>query len=66
MEIRKNFGKYWLAGLIFAVIAGVIQWATSYLATAVRASFQPGVMWGLILGIMGMMLLYLFPGFTAV
>jgi hypothetical protein len=38
MEIRKDFVKYWIAGIIFAFIAGAIQQATSYLGVAAKLS----------------------------
>jgi hypothetical protein len=31
MEIRKNFGKFWVTGLVFAIITGAIQNLTSQL-----------------------------------
>lgn len=61
MEVRKNFGKYWLAGLIFLFIAGAIQWVTSYWGGLVNLYFQPGWLWGLIVGLAGILMLIFIP-----
>jgi len=61
MEISKEFNRYWLAGLIFAVIAGAIQWVISYLSSNIMLLFQPGWLWGLIIGIMGVIILIFVP-----
>lgn len=61
MEIKKDFSKYWIAGLIFALILGAIQLLISYLGSFIRSTFQPGWMWGLVIGIMGIIILIFVP-----
>lgn len=41
MGIRKNFGKFWISGLIFAIIVGGFNWAISYLNVGLYWYFQP-------------------------
>jgi hypothetical protein len=41
MEIRKNFGKYWVVGIILAFFASAIQYVTSYLGVAANLTVQP-------------------------
>jgi len=61
MEIRKNFGKYWIAGLIFLIIAGAIQWVISYWVVLVKLYFYPSWLWGLIVGLIGILMLIFIP-----
>jgi hypothetical protein len=51
MEIRKDFVKYWIAGIIFAFIAGAIQQATSYLGVVAKLSVQSAVPFYFLIGI---------------
>jgi hypothetical protein len=41
MEVRKNFGKFWITGLVFVVFTGAIQKLTSQLTRAELWAFQP-------------------------
>jgi len=61
VEIKKDFSKYWIAGLIFALILGAIQLLISYLDSFIRSRFQPGWLWGLVMGIMGIIILIFVP-----
>jgi hypothetical protein len=61
MEIGKNFGIYWLAGLIFLGIAGIVQWLATYLNTAMNLSFQPINVWSLIIGLIVILIVIFVP-----
>ena len=61
MGIKKDFGRYWIAGLIFAIIAGVIQWITGYYGVFVALYFESNFFWGLITGLIGVTLFIFVP-----
>lgn len=61
MEIKKDYGRYWIAGLIFAIIAGTIQWITGYYGDFVRLYFESNFFWGFITGFVGILLFIFVP-----
>ena len=61
MEIRKNFGKFWVPGLILAAIIGAFNWLISYLSLALYFSFQPAWLWQILIGIAGLLIFIFVP-----
>jgi len=61
MEIRKNFGKYWVAGIILAFFASAIQYVTSYLGVAAKLTVQPTWFWYLLMGVAGVLIFIFVP-----
>lgn len=58
--IWKNFGNYWVAGLIFAVITGTINTITSIISRY-QPDIQPLWVWGAVTAIVGVALFILVP-----
>lgn len=61
MEIRKDFGKFWISGLILAAIIGGFNWFISYLDVIVRWFFQPPWLWQIFIGIIGILVFIFVP-----
>ena len=61
MGIRKDFGKFWVSGLIFAIIIGGFNWLISYLKVAIYWYFQPPWTWQLFIGILGVLVFIFVP-----
>jgi len=62
MEIRKNFGKYWVTGIVFGIITSAIQWLISYYRVATTLIVQPPAwLWYLLIGIAGILIFIFVP-----
>ncbi|MGZ7117386.1 MAG: hypothetical protein ACXVHS_08065 [Methanobacterium sp.] len=59
IERMKGFGKTWLSGLLMIAAVGVANWLLSYLNVA--SYMNLGIMWQVLLGILGLVLLFVVP-----
>ena len=61
MEIRNNFGKFWVPGLILAALVGAFNWLISYLNMFLYWYFQSPWLWQLLIGITGLLVFIFVP-----
>ncbi|MGZ7069026.1 MAG: hypothetical protein ACXVH2_07260 [Methanobacterium sp.] len=61
MGIRTNFGKFWVPGLILAIIIGGFNWLLSNLNGAILWYFQPPWIWQIFIGILGILTFIFVP-----
>jgi hypothetical protein len=61
MEIRKNFGKYWVTGIVFAFITSAIQWIISYYRVVATMIQPPAWLFYLLIGVAGILIFIFVP-----
>ncbi len=64
MTIKENFGKYWLAGLIFSIIFGVITTVLNFFSANIAIQVMnllPGLISGLLLLVTGILIFIFVP-----
>jgi uncharacterized membrane protein len=64
MDIKKGFGKYWVAGLIFSIIFGAITSVLNFFSTNIVSytlSILPGLTGGLLLLAAGILIFIFVP-----
>ena len=60
MGFKENFGRYWVAGLIFAIITGTINTLTSIIGNY-NPEFHPEWITGAVTGAVGVLLFIFIP-----
>ena len=62
MEIRKDFVKYWITGIVFGIITSAIQIIISYYRVAATLIVQPPAwLWYLLTGVAGILIFAFVP-----